>query len=433
MNNSVKQASILIKPASANCNMDCRYCFYKCLSSNREQYNLGFMSDEVLDNLIKNAIEYADEYLTFAFQGGEPTLVGIDFFRKVVRLQKQYAALKPSLRIDNTIQTNGVTLNDEWCEFFHQENFLVGVSLDGPRKNHDLARIMADGKESFAKVMQGIELLKKYNVDFNILTVVTEQLSEKASALYRFYKRNGFNYVQLIPCMDEEKRQLCLSDDDKKESTFINIDKKQSASYITDVDKRENTYINAATKQYELDVTGDENKDVTYAIKPESYGRFLNEFFDMWYEDFKRGDIMDVRMFSNLAQMTVGYPPEECGMCGKCDAYFVVEGDGSVYPCDFYCMDEYRLGTVKDSFINLKNSENVKEFESTSVIKPEKCRKCEYYDLCRGGCRRFRETGINKDGVNYLCEGYKLFFGHTKERFIRLGQTIINPAARRNL
>ncbi len=411
MNNSVKQASILIKPASANCNMDCRYCFYKCLSSNREQYNLGFMSDEVLDNLIKNAIEYADEYLTFAFQGGEPTLAGIDFFKNVVRLQKQYAALKPSLSIDNTIQTNGVTLNDEWCEFFYKENFLVGVSLDGPRKNHDLARIMADGKESFTKVMQGIELLKKYNVDFNILTVVTEQLSKKASALYRFYKRNGFNYVQLIPCMDEEERQSGLSRDENKESIFLNADKKQSAS----------------------DVTGDENKGVTYAIKPESYGRFLNEFFDMWYEDFKRGDIMDVRMFSNLAQMTVGYPPEECGMCGKCDAYFVVEGDGSVYPCDFYCMDEYRLGTVKDSFIKLKNSEKVKEFESTSVTKPEKCRKCEYYDLCRGGCRRFRETGLNEDGVNYLCEGYKLFFGHTKERFIKLGQTIINPAARRNL
>lgn len=314
---------------------------------------------------------------------------------------------------------------------------------------------MADGKESFTKVMKGIELLKKYNVDFNILTVVTEQLSKKASALYRFYKRNGFNYVQLIPCMDEEERQsglsrdenkesifinadkkqseLDITDDDKKESTFINIDEKQSEPYITDVDKKENTFINVATKQSESDVTGDENKDVTYAIKPESYGRFLNEFFDMWYEDFKCGDIMDVRMFSNLAQMTVGYPPEECGMCGKCDAYFVVEGDGSVYPCDFYCMDEYRLGTVKDSFINLKNSEKVKEFESTSVIKSEKCRKCEYYDLCRGVCRRFRETGINEDGVNYLCEGYKLFFGHTKERFIKLGQTIINPAARRNL
>lgn len=385
----MRQASILIKPASANCNMDCRYCFYKCLSSNREKYSMGFMTDEVLDNLVKNAVEYADEYLTFAFQGGEPTLAGIDFFKKVVKLQKQYGSSKKSLRIDNTIQTNGVTLNEEWCEFFKQENFLVGVSLDGPRKNHDSVRVMSNGTESFAKVMHGIELLKKYNIDFNVLTVVTEQLSQKASALYKFYKRNGFNYVQLIPCMDEQERQCILS--------------------------------------------GGEDKGMGYAVRPESYGRFLCELFDMWYEDFKNGDIMDVRMFSNLAQMTVGYPPEECGMCGKCDAYFVVEGDGSVYPCDFYCMDLYRLGTVKDSFAQLKESKKVTEFERASVNKPEKCVKCEYYDLCRGGCRRFRESGVSNDGINYLCEGYKMFFNHTRERFIKLGQTIINPAARRNL
>lgn len=385
----MRQASILIKPASANCNMYCRYCFYKCLSSNREKYSMGFMTDEVLDNLVKNAIEYADEYLTFAFQGGEPTLAGIDFFKKVVKLQKQYGSSKKSLRIDNTIQTNGVTLNEEWCEFFKQENFLVGVSLDGPRKNHDSVRVMSNGTESFAKVMHSIELLKKYNIDFNVLTVVTEQLSQKASALYKFYKRNGFNYVQLIPCMDEQERQCSLS--------------------------------------------SSEDKGGEYAVTPESYGRFLNDFFDMWYEDFRKGDIMDIRMFSNLAQMTVGYPPEECGMCGKCDAYFVVEGDGSVYPCDFYCMDSYRLGTVEDSFTELKESKKVTEFERTSANKPEKCVKCEYYDLCRGGCRRFRESGVSNDGINYLCEGYKMFFNHTRERFIKLGQTIINPAARRNL
>lgn len=384
----MKQASILIKPASSNCNMDCKYCFYKCMSSNREQYSLGFMPDEVLENLVRKAIQYTDDYLTFAFQGGEPMLAGIDFFKRVIELQKQFGSLKPGLRIDNTIQTNGTLLNEEWCEFFHRENFLVGVSLDGPRKNHDAWRVMADGKESFGRVMNGVELLKKYNVDFNILTVVTEQLAGKASALYKFYKRNNFGYVQLIPCMDEEDRQAGLMNSGKVDSA--------------------------------------------YAVKPESYGHFLNKFFDMWYEDFKRGDIMDVRMFSNLAQMTIGYPPEECGMCGQCDAYFVVEGDGSIYPCDFYCMDEYKLGNVKDicSFEEVKKCKKVTEFESNSMIKPEKCTECEYYSLCRGGCRRFREMNTDDAGVNYLCEGYKIFYAHTKDRLEKLGRTIVDPLAR---
>ena len=373
------QASILIKPASSNCNMDCKYCFYKCLSSNREKYSLGFMSGTTLELLVKNAIDYADGHLTFAFQGGEPTLAGIDFFKKAVELQKLYGKEKAGLKIENTIQTNGTLLNDEWCDFLHKENFLVGISLDGTRKNHDLARRMVDGRESFERVMQGIALLKKHQVDFNILTVVTEQLSEKAGALYKFYKRNGFEYVQLIPCMDE---------------------------------------------------SGGQNP---YAIKPEAYGRFLCEFFDLWYEDFKRGDIMDVRMFSNLAQMTAGYEPEECGMCGRCNSYLVVEGDGSVYPCDFYCTDAYRLGDISQSILSLKQSPKAVEFEKKSISKPAKCLNCAYYSLCRGGCRKLREQNVSEEEINYLCAGYKLFFEHTSERLEKLGKTIINPLNRRFL
>lgn len=370
-------ASILIKPASANCNMDCQYCFYKCLSSNREEYSKGFMSEETLEKLIRNAITYGEGLLTFAFQGGEPTLAGLDFFKKAVALQKEYGKEKPNLRIENTLQTNATLLDEEWCEFFRQENFLLGVSLDGPRKVHDDARLMGSHKPSFEIVMKNISLLKKFRVDFNILTVVTEELSHKASALYSFYKRNGFDYVQLIPCMDEEQRQS---------------------------------------------MSGGHNP---YAVKPQSYGRFLCEFFDLWYEDFIRGDIMDVRMFSNLAQMSVGYPSEECGMCGHCNCYFVVEGDGSVYPCDFYCMDEYKIGTVENGFQQLRETQIVRDFEEISYEKSPECEECEHYSLCRGGCRRFREPFIGgKPQLNYLCPGYKMFFSHTKERIYRLGKTI---------
>jgi uncharacterized protein len=367
-------ASILIKPTSANCNMDCKYCFYKCLSSNREKYSLGFMSEETLENLVKEAISYADGFLTFAFQGGEPTLAGLDFYKRAVDFQKKYN--HKGLIMENTIQTNGILIDDEWAEFLHENNFLVGLSLDGPKKLNDAARVDASGHGTFEGIMSAVNLLRQYKVDFNILTVVTDEISKKASYLYKFYKRNNFPYVQLIPCMDEEGR----------------------------------------------------NKEVhsnPYSITPVGYGRFLCELFDLWYEDFVKGEIMDIRMFSNLAQMAAGYPAEECGMNGCCTCYFAVEGDGSVYPCDFYCMDEWKLGEVRDSFSKLYGSDKAKKFVQSSVHTSEECSHCQYFKLCRGGCRRWREPfSDGNPGLNYLCEGYKMFFEHTYERIIWLGKTI---------
>ena len=252
-------ASILIKPTSANCNMDCKYCFYKCLSSNREEYSKGFMTEETLEQLVIRAFEYADGSVTFAFQGGEPTLAGILFFQKAVELQKKYN--QKGIVVENTIQTNGLLIDEAWAGFLAKNHFLVGLSLDGPRKMHDTARLDTQGEGTFERLMQTVSTLKQYQVDFNILTVVTSETAANASALYKFYQRNHFPYVQLIPCMDETGRNEANSE-----------------------------------------------KRNPYAVTPEAYGRFLCQFFDLWYEDFKRGEIIDVRMFSNLAQMTVGYP-----------------------------------------------------------------------------------------------------------------------------
>ena len=313
-------ASILIKPASANCNMDCKYCFYKCLSSHREEYSKGFMSYETLDILVREAIAYADGSLTFAFQGGEPTLVGIDFFKKAIELQEKYN--EKNLHIENTIQTNGLLINDEWAGFLAENNFLVGLSLDGPR--------------------------------------------------------NKYPFVQFIPCMDEIKRQ-----DGTEESS-------------------------------------------SYAVESKQYGKFLCKLFDLWYADFVTGERMDIRMFSNLAQLAAGYPAEECGMNGHCTCYFVVEGDGSVYPCDFYCMDEWKLGTVKDGFAQMKISQKVENFVNASKPVCEYCKLCKYFPLCRGGCRRWREPFADGHlGLNMLCEAYQMFFEHTAERIKRLGEYII--------
>ena len=373
-------ASILIKPSSANCNIDCKYCFYKCLSSNREEYSKGFMSEETLEQLIIQAIDYAEDFVAFAFQGGEPTLAGVDFFRKAVELQKKHNT--KNLTIENTIQTNGIFIDEEWAKFLADNHFLVGLSLDGPKKIHDLYRRDVSGNPTFEKVMHTINLFGQYHVEYNILSVITNESAAKASYLYSFYKRNGFEYVQLIPCMDEHARTL--SD--------------------------------------EKDKGGNQ-----YAVNPEQYGKFLCEMFDLWYEDFCKGEKMDIRMFSNLAQMAAGYPAEECGMNGHCTCYFVVEGDGSVYPCDFYCMDQWKLGTVKESFKSLMESQKVQEFLQPSLHTLEKCAKCEHFSLCRGGCRRWREKADgNTLGLNLLCRAYEKFFAYAGERIEKLGQVIIN-------
>ena len=331
-------ASILIKPASANCNMDCKYCFYKCLSSHREEYSKGFMKEETLETLVREAIAYADGSLTFAFQGGEPTLAGLDFFQKAVELQQKYNNKK--LQIENTIQTNGLLIDEKWARFLGEHRFLVGLSLDGPKKMHDRYRKDAGGQDTFARIMHSVQLLEQYHVDYNVVTVVTNDTAKQASFLYKFWKRNHYPFVQFIPCMDEIKRQ-----------------------------------------------DGTQERSI-YAVEPEQYGKFLCELFDLWYADFATGEAMDIRMFSNLAQMAAGYPAEECGMNGCCNCYFVVEGDGSVYPCDFYCMDAWKLGTVNDGFVQMKTSEKAKAFVEASRPVCAACQECLHFSLCRGGASR---------------------------------------------
>ncbi len=367
-------ASILIKPCSSNCNIDCSYCFYKKLCRTRAEYSKGRMTQETLETLIANACEYAKEFISFAFQGGEPMLAGLDFYREVVRLQDQYR--RPGQIIENTIQTNGVLIDAEWAAFFAAHDFLVGVSLDGPRKLHDACRVDAAGAPTFGRVMDGIGLLKSHGVRFNIATVVTQALTAQAAYLYKFYKRNAFPYVQLIPCMGD------------------------SWAHDGSCDAAENEF----------------------SVRPAAYGAFLCEMFDLWYDDFCAGDDMEIRMFSNLAQLAAGYPAEECGMNGCCSCYFVTEADGSVYPCDFYCTDNYCLGTVSQPFAELIQSPKVTDFIRASVQKADACVQCPYYRLCRGGCRHWRDGNTQK---NYLCEGYRIFFAHCADRIQTLGNMIL--------
>lgn len=318
----------------------------------------------------KKKIRYADGFACFAFQGGEPTLAGLNFFRKTVELQKKYHT--KGLTIQNTIQTNGTLIDEEWAMFLGENKFLVGLSLDGPRGVNDFCRVTRQGESIFEKELETIELFRKYKVDFNVVSVVTSKTVDRIPGIYRFFRKKGFFYQQYIPCLDERY--------------------------------------------------GEHSE---FSITPKAYGDFLCNLFDLWYEDFSKGLQIDIRMFSNLAQMAAGYAPEECGMCGKCNTYFVVESDGSVYPCDFYTQDHWKLGTVEDGFANLYKSQKSREFMEISHKKEPECKECRYFYLCRGGCRRWRDMRQNGElELNYLCEGYKIFFAHCESRIKLQGEYI---------
>ena len=361
-------ATILVKPSSYNCNIACRYCFYRYLGENNH-LDGKMMKEDTLEQLIRQGIDYADREITFAFQGGEPTLCGLDFFRKAVELEKRFN--HKNIVIHNSLQTNGLLLDEQWCEFFRQNDFTIGLSLDGPDHLHDENRVYKDDQKTFEKVLEAAGLLKRHGVYFDILTVVTDNTCNYPGELYEFYKKHDFTHVHLIPCLDEIEGK-------------------------------------------------------SFAPDARHYGEFLNGFFSAWFEDFKKGYRMDVRFFNNLLMILMGQYPEQCGTMGQCSCYMVVEADGSVYPCDFYCQDKYLLGDIKEGFVNLKAKKIAEEFVTGSRYDRKECLECPYFGLCHGGCRRYREPFISdKPGKYVLCEAYKMFFDKHLNDLRRLASYIL--------
>lgn len=351
--------TILIKPVSGLCNMRCDYCFYCDEMEKREVASYGMMSEDTLKNIVKKAIRQAHGEICFAFQGGEPTLRGIDFFRKAVELERHFN--RDHIRVINTIQTNGLGLDEEWCRFFYENDFLVGVSVDGTEAIHDKYRHDASGEATYERVRRNVELLEKHKVEYNILTVVTASVAEHIRDIYGEYKRNGWNYQQYIAC---------------------------------------------------LDPMGEEPGGRPYSLTPEAYGRFLTELFRMWDKDWRRGKAPYIRQFENYIGILMEYQPEACEQRGVCSVQCVAEADGSAYPCDFYVLDKYRLGDYnKESIQELLDTEAAADFVKESRRHHKDCLECGWYPLCRDGCRRHRikdeESGLYK---NYFCEGYRAFF-----------------------
>ena len=357
--------SLLIKPASSLCNLECKYCFYHSIAESRLTKSYGMMSAETLELLVRKALDYADDICTFAFQGGEPTLAGLEYFRDFVEYVKKYNV--NGIKINYAIQTNGIIINEEWARFLSDNNFLAGISLDGPKDIHDSLRVDPIGKGSFNKVMETINLFNKFHVEYNILCVVNSYIARHANKVYNFFKTNNFKYLQFIPCLDP-------------------------------LDGEPGGY--------------------QYSLTPERYTHFLKTAFDEWYSDIVKGNAVSIRYFDNLVGMMMGNPPELCGMVGICTPYFVVEADGGVYPCDFYVLDEWRIGNIRETdFAELKSNEKTKQFMDTSSYIATSCRECEFYNLCRGGCRRTREPySDNKPALNYYCSSYKAFFKYAGRR-----------------
>lgn len=353
--------SVLIKPASSLCNLRCRYCFYYDLSNNRDVKSYGIMTLEDLETLVKKAFDYAEGVCTFAFQGGEPTIAGLDFFKQLMVLEKKYNV--KNIQVNNSLQTNGTLITEEWAKFLHDNNFLVGVSIDGPKDINDLNRVDDKEKSTFPRVMETIRLFNKYKVEYNVLSVVSAANAKHAKKVYKFYKANDFKYVQIITCLDPL-----------------------------------------------LEVPGQHK----YSLTPKLYATFLKDLFDAWYEDVIKGEGISIRRFDNLIGMLMGYPAEECGMLGRCQCEFVIEADGGVYPCDFYVNDEWLMGNFKDkSFKELRESENATRFIDVSLHVDPNCRTCPYAPICKGGCRRSREPFQNgKPSLNYFCPAYKEFYGY---------------------
>ena len=358
--------SLLIKPASGNCNMRCRYCFYADELDNREIRSYGKMSLDTMHTIVDKAMEYGDYECTIAFQGGEPTLAGLDFYRDLVAYVTAHENPK-KLKIHYALQTNGYLINEEWAAFLGENHFLVGVSLDGIKEIHDRYRLDAAGKGTYQRVISAIRLLEKHQVEYNILTVVTAATARNGQKIYNYFKKNHFGYQQYIEC---------------------------------------------------LDPIGEEPGQHEYSLTPEKYGEFLKSMFDAWYLDMRSGTYVYNRYFENLMMIMAGQQPESCNMRGVCGKQWVFEADGSVYPCDFYALDQWRLGNIQEnSFEEMDEKRDGLGFIQWSMRQQEDCQKCRWFGLCRNGCRRNREpVTAEHTNRNYFCKSYQMFFEYAYPR-----------------
>ena len=370
-----KPLYVMLKPAGAHCNLACKYCYYLEKNNLYDKSHRHIMSDEMLEQFTREYIEAQTmPQVLFTWHGGEPLMRSIDFYKKALTLQKKYARGR---RIDNIIQTNGTMLTDEWCEFFAQNNWLVGISIDGPQEYHDHYRLTTTGNPSWQKVMHGIELLKKHHVEWNAMAVVNAYNADHPLEFYHFFKDNGCQYLQFTPIVER-------------------LTKHQDGRTLASL-----------ADNHEIPLAD-------FSVTPEQWGNFLCAIFDEWV----RNDVgkMFVEIFDCTLANWMGVLPGICAYSKNCGHAGVMEHNGDVYSCDHFVFPEYKLGNIRDhTLIEMLYGDKQHAFsrlKHTSL--PRQCKECDMEFACHGECpkNRFEKDKYGELGLNYLCKGYYQYYSH---------------------
>jgi uncharacterized protein len=371
--------SLLIKPVSAVCNLDCAYCFYLDREADPYKDLPGrAMTLEILERLVDTYLFYSYPNSVFAFQGGEPTLAGLKFYEKLVEFQKQYG--RDGQAVSNALQTNAILINEDWCGLLREYNWLVGVSIDGPEAMHDRYRVNRGGQGTWRRVMRGIEILQKHKVEFNVLCVLSQANVEHPREVYRFFRSIGVDNIQYIPLA-------------------------------------------------EFDGQGN---PLPFTITPQQYGRFMLETFEVWWPERRR---VRIRLFDNIAEALAGHKPGNCTMHETCDSYVVVEYNGDIYPCDFFVERDWKLGNImEDSWPEIARRQRRLSFASKKTLPRPECRACEYDPICHGGCPKLRH-GPNRrfEDLDYFCEAYKMIYARCLEPLRKEVARLCGPESVREL
>lgn len=376
-----RNISVMWKTVSEDCNLACDYCYYSTCGGKPGKI-INKIDSVILDKFIKEYMEQSIGSATFAWQGGEPLLAGLEFFEEVVSLQAKYAP-KHTI-IANSLQTNGTLITEKWASFFKQYHFLIGVSLDGPREIHDARRVDSRGQGSFDRVMNGIQNLRKYNVDFNILTVIHRGNVTKAIEMMKFFESEDLRYVQFIPCMDFRSQEV--------------------------------------------------DKPGVYDITPEEYGAFLCEAFDYWYNN--GNPRTSIRFFDEMVNVYVNRSPGLCIHRDVCPQTIILEQNGDAFPCDFYINEDWKIGNIATHSIEeIINHPIYEKFLKMKPTLPEACKTCEWKKLCHGGCPRNRKWSGNfaTSEVDYFCSSYKQIYSYGNERMKELGDKLRKEMFEQNM